>query len=309
MRNAGANLAGVRLFFGIVFAAFQFAVAWAGSLTVATYNLEFYIDQPALGNEPKSDVGRGIIRQSIRAMKPDVIALQEVGGTNALLELRASLKKEGLDFPYWEYVKGWDSNLHLAFLSKLPITAVRHHTKDSFLHQGRRFHVLRGFGEIEVEFEKRRITFLTAHLKSKRQTAEADQEELRVEEAILLREKIDAHLKRNANAELVLMGDLNDGVGTRAYATIVGKGRGKLIDTRPAERNGDSMPNPNPRFEPRRVIWTHYYAKEEVYSRIDMVLLSPALKDRYRPEHSYVLGLKDWGTGSDHRPVCVRLEF
>jgi endonuclease/exonuclease/phosphatase family metal-dependent hydrolase len=299
----------MRFWIVLICVAWQLAVAWAGTLTVATYNLEFYVDQRTLGYEAKSDEGRAILRQSIRAMNPDVIALQEVGRTNALLELRASLKKEGLDFPFWEYVKGWDSNLHLAFLSKLPITAVRHHTRESFLHQGRRYHVLRGFGEIEVEFEKRRITLMTAHLKSKRQTPEADQEELRLEEAIILREKIDSSLKRNANAELIVLGDLNDGVGTRTYSTIVGRGRGKLIDTRPGERNGDSLPNPNPRFEPRRITWTHFYAKEELYSRIDMILLSPALKDRFRPEQSYVLAMKDWGAGSDHRPVCVRLEF
>jgi endonuclease/exonuclease/phosphatase family metal-dependent hydrolase len=302
------NLASVRFWILICFS-WQLAVVWAGTLTVATYNLEFYVDRTTLGTPAKSDQGREIVRQAIRAMNADVIALQEVGRTNALLELRASLKKEGLDYPYWEYVKGWDSNLHLAFLSKLPIRAARHHTRESFLHQGRRFHVLRGFGEIEVEFEKRRITFLTAHLKSKRQTAEADQEELRVEEAMLLREKIDEHLKRNANAELVILGDFNDGIGTRTYATLIGRGRGRLIDTRPNERNGDSLPNPNPRYEPRRISWTHYYAKEEIYSRVDMVLLSPALRERYRPEGSYVLAMKDWGAGSDHRPVCVRLEF
>lgn len=298
----------MRFWIFLIFVACRLSSTWAGALTVATYNLEFYVDKPTLGYEPKSEQGRAIIRQSIRAINPDVIALQEVGRTNALLELRAALKKEGLDYSYWEYVKGWDSNLHLAFLSKLPITRVRHHTRESFLHQGRRFHVLRGFGEIEVEFENRRITLITAHLKSKRQTAEADQEEIRVEEAILLREKIDEHL-RNGNAELIVLGDFNDGVGTRTYSTIVGKGRGKLFDTRPSERNGDSLPNPNPQYDPRRIVWTHFYGKEELYSRIDMILLSPSLQKHYRPEQSYVLALPNWGAGSDHRPVCVRLEF
>ena len=281
----------------------------AGTLTVATYNLEFYVDQPTLGNEPKSELARSIIRQGIRTINPDVIALQEVGTTNALLELRASLKKEGLDFPHWEHVRGYDTNLHVAFLSKLPFTAMRHHMRESYLHRGRRFHVLRGFGEVEVEFEKRRITFITTHLKSKRQSAEADQEEIRLEEAALLREKVDQHLQRDARVNLVVLGDFNDGVGTRVYSTLIGRGKNRLFDTRPNEQNGDSLPNPNPQFDPRRIVWTHYYAKEEVYSRIDMVLLSPALQKFYRPEQSYVLAMKNWGAGSDHRPVCVKLEF
>ena len=53
----------------------------------------------------------------------------------------------------------------------------------------------------------------------------------------------------------------------------------------------------------------HSIAKEELYSRIDMVLLSPSLRRFYRPEQSYVLARKNWGAASDHRPVCVKLEF
>ena len=280
---------------------------FAGTFTVATYNLEFYVDHPTLSYEPKSESSRAIIRESIRAMNPDVIALQEMGTTNALLELRAALKKEGLDFPHWQHVIAWDTNLHVAFLSKHPFTAVRHHTRENFLHRGRRFHVLRGFGEVEIEVEKRRITLITAHLKSKRQSPEADQEELRLEEATLLRENIDQHLTANRN--LIVLGDFNDGVGTRVYSTLIGKGRNRLFDTQPHERNGDSMPNPDPRYEPRRILWTHFYAKEQLYSRIDMVLVSPSLRRFYRPEHSYVLATKNWGAASDHRPVCVKLDF
>jgi endonuclease/exonuclease/phosphatase family metal-dependent hydrolase len=281
----------------------------AAPFTVATYNLEFYVDKKTLGVSPKSDEARAIIRQSIRAMNPDIIALQEVGTTNALLELRDALETEGLHFPFWQHVRGNDSNLHVAYLSKLPFTAVRHHTRESFLHQGRRFHVLRGFGQVEVEFQKQKITLITTHLKSKRQTAEADQEEIRIQESILLREKIDEHLKRDPNAALIVLGDFNDGVGTRTYSTIIGRGRAKLFDTRPHEKNGDSLPNPNPRYDPRRINWTHFYAKEETFSRIDMILLSPNLQKHYQPEQSYVLALANWGAGSDHRPVCVRLKF
>jgi endonuclease/exonuclease/phosphatase family metal-dependent hydrolase len=293
----------------LLFATQLAAQLFAGSFTVATYNLEFYVDRPTLGTPPKSEEGKRIIRQSIRAMNPDVIALEEMGRTNALLELREQLQREALNYPYWEYVSGWDTNLHLAFLSKHPIRAARHHTRESFLHKGRRFHVGRGFGEIEVEFENKPIIFLSAHLKSKRQSAEADQEELRLQEAILLRERIDALLTQSPNANLIVLGDFNDGLGTRTYSTLLGKGATRLFDTRPNERNGDSLPNPNPRFEPRRIVWTHYYAKEELYSRIDYILLSRALERFYRPENSYVLAVKDWGAGSDHRPVCVRLEF
>src|SRR6266513_197879 len=76
----------------------------AGTFSVATYNLENYLDAPAGHRQPKSEAAKAKIRESFRAMRPEVVALQEMGNTNAPLELRASLKSDGLDFPYWEHV-------------------------------------------------------------------------------------------------------------------------------------------------------------------------------------------------------------
>src|SRR5258707_15061322 len=83
-------------------------------------------------------------------MNPDVLALEEMGTTNALIELRASLKADGLDFPFWEHVQGVDTNIHVAVLSKFPIIARHPHTNDAFLLDGRKFFVSRGFAEVEI---------------------------------------------------------------------------------------------------------------------------------------------------------------
>src|SRR5437660_12780805 len=91
----------------------------AGTFSVATYNLENYLDEPAGNRHAKPEAAKAKIRESIRALKPDVLAVEEMGGTNALLELRASLKTEGLDYPYWEHVNGFDTNIHVAVLSRL----------------------------------------------------------------------------------------------------------------------------------------------------------------------------------------------
>jgi len=42
-----------------------------------------------------------------------VIALEEIGSLSALLELRDALKKDGLDLPHYEYVTGFDTNIHV----------------------------------------------------------------------------------------------------------------------------------------------------------------------------------------------------
>ena len=48
---------------------------------------------------------------------------------------------------------------------------------------------------------------------------------------------------------------------------------------------------------------------QDEFPGAEVLALSPALRDKYRPEESFVLTMKDWGAASDHRPVCVRLEF
>lgn len=284
-------------------------LAWAlqtsaETLRVASYNVEFYIDAPALGREPKAEASRKAVRNALAALKADVVALQEMGGTNALMELRAALQKDGLSYPHWSHVRANDPTLHLAFLSRLPIKVYRHHTNESYLLKGRRFEVARGFGEIEVETPgKQRVTIMTAHLKSKRQTGEADQQEMREEEALLLREKIDAFFTRSPNAHLLVMGDLNDGPASRSTRTVLGRGRTKLIDTRPVEA-GEPVSGSR-----KGIAWTHFYAAEETYSRIDYILASPSLREEFRPSESRVLSFPEWGAASDHRPILAVFEL
>jgi len=273
---------------------------------VATYNLENYLHAP-LGTRPaKSLEGRAKIRESLRAIKADVAALQEVGGTNVLMELRASLKAEGLDYPFWELVHGWDTNIQVAVLSRFPITARRPHTNDSYLLFGRRLRVSRGFAEVDIKVNDRySFTLLTTHLKSRRPVPEADEAEMREQEALLLREKIDARLAANPDANLIVLGDLNNTHDSKSTRAVIGRGRHALVDARPAERNGDNQPNPNPRYDPRHVTWTYHYGKEDTYQRIDYILLSRGASREWNKAETYVLALPNWGIGSDHRPVVA----
>lgn len=281
-------------------------LAAAETFRVATYNVENYIDEPAGTRPLKSEEGRAKIRESLRAINADVVALQEMGTTNALLELRASLKAEGLDYPHWEHVSGWDTNIHVAVLSKFPFTARRPHNTESFLLFGRRFRVSRGFAEVDIRVnDKYSFTLITTHLKSRRPVPEADEADLREQEAILLREKVDAILVAKPNANLVVLGDFNDTKDTKSTRAVLGRGKQALVDTRPAERNGDNQPNSVARFDPRNITWTHHYGKEDTYSRIDYILVSSGMAREWNKNESYVLALPNWGVGSDHRPVVA----
>jgi endonuclease/exonuclease/phosphatase family metal-dependent hydrolase len=276
---------------------------------VATYNLENYLDEPTQTRSAKSAEARAKVRQSILAVKPDVIALQEMGSPGALEELRTSLKAEGLDLPYWEHVLGSDTNVHVAILSRFPFTARRPRTNDNFLLGGRRFRVSRGFGEVDVQVGPNySFTLLTAHLKSKRPVPQAEEAEWRLEEAKLLREEIETRFGANPNVNLVVLGDFNDTKDSASTRAVIGRGKHKLVDTRPAERNGDHAMTGHPPSSSRKITWTHYYALDDSYSRIDYILLSPGMAREWLADETYVLAVPDWGIASDHRPLVATFQ-
>src|SRR5579862_2720676 len=138
------------------------------SFRIATYNLESYLDVGTPTRPAKSTESKTKIRESILALRPDVLALQEVGSQSALAELRDSLSTNGLKLPFWLFLSAADTNVHLAVLSRFPFATTRLYTNESFLLNGRRFHVSRGFAEVDFNIKPNySFTLIAAHLKSK----------------------------------------------------------------------------------------------------------------------------------------------
>jgi endonuclease/exonuclease/phosphatase family metal-dependent hydrolase len=280
--------------------------ARSGQFTVGTYNLELYLDAPAGTMKAKPDAAKAKIREALKAMNVDVLAVEEMGDPDAFAEFVTSLRAEGLDYPHTEYVQAADPQLHLAILSRYPIVARHSHTNESFLLNGRRMHVLRGFAEVDIQVgADYQFTLLSAHLKSKRQAGLADEEDVREQEALLLREKIDAILSRSPNANLIVLGDLNDFRDSRSTRAIIGRGKNTLVDTRPAERNGDTHAIASQPNAYRQITWTHFYAREDTYARIDYILLSRGMAHEWDPKATYVFTMPNWGLASDHRPLVA----
>ena len=279
--------------------------AVAGNFSVASYNVELYTDQPFAGDRPKTAESKLRVQDSILELRADVLALQEMGSTNLLLELRATLAKRGLDYPHWEWVEGRDTNLHLALFSRFPIIQRRPQTNLSFLLNGRRFQVARGFLEVDLKVaENYSLTVLAAHLKSKRRSAVADEQDLREEEAQVLRGQVDRLLTDSPRRNLVVLGDLNDDKSSKAIKVVLGRGKNALTDTRPIEkgysRDGDTWL--------KQVAWTHYFARDDSYSRIDYILVSQGLAHEWIANESFVLALPFWAEASDHRPIITRFQ-
>lgn len=275
--------------------------------TVATYNLENYLLEAVGTRQAKTPAARARNREFIRALNPDVLCVQEIGLAPALTELRAALKADGLNYPHFEHVSGWDTNISVGVLSRFPIVARRSHTNLSYLLQGRRFSVSRGFAEVDIQVTPNyTFTLMTAHLKSRRQVASGNEADMREQEARLLRERIDAVLARKPEINLLVCGDLNDLKDAASTRTVIGQGRTALVDTRPAERNGDNTLSENPRWDPRNVTWTYYYGKEDTYQRIDYLLVSAGMAREWRRDGTYVLAAPNWGAASDHRPLVAQ---
>jgi endonuclease/exonuclease/phosphatase family metal-dependent hydrolase len=277
------------------------------TFNVAAYNVQNYL-LDAVGTRPaKSPEARAKVAENLVALKPDVLAVMEIGDTNALFALQSDLKRAGLDLPHWEHVRGWDTNIFVAVLSRFPIVERRSHTKDSYLLNGRRFHVSRGFAEVEIAVNDRyRFTLFAAHLKSRRPVPQGDEAEMRLEEATILREKIDARLKADPKANILVVGDFNDVKDSKSTRALIGRGKAALMDTRPAERNGDTLAAERPGWDPANITWTHFYGKEDSYSRIDYILVNAGMAKEWRKEGTYVLTAPNWGLASDHRPIVAQ---
>jgi endonuclease/exonuclease/phosphatase family metal-dependent hydrolase len=277
--------------------------AGAEVFRVASFNVENYIDAPAGTRPIKSPAAQAKVRDSILAIHPDVLALEEMGSTNALFQLQSALQSAGCELPFWDEINGFDTNIHVAVLSRFPIVARRPHTNENFLLNGRRFQVSRGFAEMDIQVSpKYKFTLIAAHLKSRLPSALADQEEWRYEEAVALRRVIDARLDADPAQNLIVLGDFNDLKDSKSVRAIMGRGHSRLFDTRPAERNGDTASN---RPGSMQITWTHFYAKEDTYSRIDYILVNHAMEQTWLQNETYVLSSANWGVASDHRPVVA----
>ncbi len=283
------------------------ALAAADTFTVATFNVENYFLRSFGTRKAKPVASRAKVVEAILKIEPDVLALQEIGRRAALDELMAGLKAKGLNYPHVEWVQGPDLAIHLVVLSRFPIESHKAHSKVEYLLDRQRFQVSRGFGEVTIRVNANyKFTLLNAHLKSKRPVPRASQSEMRLNEARELRRIIEARLRADPKANILVAGDLNDSPNQPPIRTLLGGKAPKLVDLRPFERNGDrALNSQSTKSIPRRVAWTSFYSKEDSYSRFDYLIASPGMNRELRRAGMYVQAMADWGLASDHRPVVA----
>jgi endonuclease/exonuclease/phosphatase family metal-dependent hydrolase len=293
-----------RLLGALLAGALAVAGARAGSLTVATYNVENYVAADRRVEDgyrlayPKPEAAKDALRAVIRALGADVLALQEMGPRGYLEELRRDLRAEGLDYPHVALAEAEDADRHVAVLSRIPLGRVQTHADLDFPYRGGRAKVKRGLLEVAVTLDGAELTLFVVHLRS-RFTEHSDDPNAatyRAGEAAAVRDFVLRRFPDPATARFVIMGDCND-VRTSKPVRLLSRRGATLIATlaNATDANGET--------------WTYYYHKDDTYSRVDYILVSPGLAAAQTEGGARVYDGPGVREASDHRPVVVRLEW
>ena len=255
--------------------------------------MDRYVDRKALKNSPKPDSEKQAVIEILTSNSPEVIGLSEIGDARDLAEIQESLKAAGLDLPHLHYTGGSDPVRHLGLLSRYPIISTAKPAESKFQLNGRPYEISRGILDATIEAHGKPYRFLGVHLKSKREVEYADQEQLRINEARLLRRHIDSILATDSNARLVVYGDFNDTRPSKAFKTVTGS------------YNSPGYITAIPFKDSRGHAWTHYWGLHDIYSRIDFVGVTAALRPEVEFEISHIIDGPPWDKASDHRALLA----
>jgi endonuclease/exonuclease/phosphatase family metal-dependent hydrolase len=255
--------------------------------------MDRFVNQKPLKSSPKPASEKKAVIQILVNHSPDVVGLCEIGEVKDLAEIQHALKSAGLDLPHSHYMGGSDPVRHLGLLSRFPIAVAAPPAATEYQMKGQTFAINRGILDVTLKAHGKSYRLLGVHLKSKREIEEADQEEMRVHEARLLRRHVDAILKSDADARLIVYGDFNDTRPSKAFKTVTGNYNdpGYLTAIPCKDSHGEA--------------WTHYWALHDIYTRFDFVTVSRALKSEVDFRTSHIIEDPAWNEASDHRPLLA----
>lgn len=268
-------------------------------LRFITYNVENwltmdrYVDRKNLKGAPKPDSEKEEVVKILVNHAPDVIGLCEIGEATDLAEIQEDLKAAGMDYPHSHFTGGSDTTRHLGLLSRFPITATAKPAETEYQLAGKTFAINRGILDATVEARGKSYRFIGVHLKSKRDVEQGDQEAIRLNEARLLRRHLNSIFSENADARIIVYGDFNDTRATPALKAVTGN------------YNDPTYLTALPAKDSRNDAWTHHWALNDIYSRIDFIMVSKALRDEVDFPAAKIIDDINWDKASDHRAVLA----
>ena len=271
-------------------------------LTIATYNIENYVSSNRMTEAgyrkdyPKPEPEKRALRTVIHALHAGVLVLQEMGPRAYLDELQRDLKAEGLDYPHLALAEAADADRHVALLSRRPLKAVATHADLEFTYFGAKERVKRGLLEVTITTVDGDVTIFGVHLKSRYTDRPDDVLSTlrRTGEATAVRDRVLTRFPAPAKARSVILGDCNDGKASKPLERLHVRGKTIIAELLPA---GDS----------RGETWTHAFRRDDTYTRVDHVLVSPGLRATVQGGVAKIFDGDGVRTASDHRPVTVTL--
>ena len=310
LAKAGRRLVGLScprdfwLFVAITLSGLASGVLASAALTVATYNVENYCmaDRMVEGvyrqAYPKPEKEKAALCQVIAGIAPDILAVQEMGTQPFLDDFQRELKASGQSFPYTALLQAADPDRHVAVLSKVPFKEVRRHPRVAITYFGQKSLVKRGVLEVIFATTAGDFSLFVIHLKSRHTERKDDPESAlqRSLEAEAVRDLVLARYPDPSQGRFLLCGDWNDSRDNRPLRALQKRGEtvvGELLHA--ADSRGET--------------WTHFYRREDSYSRIDYFLASAALQPFVVGGRATIGDGPGVGGASDHRPVFLQLKF
>ena len=276
----------------------------AGSLTIATWNVENYlptsrrVDGVFRPGYPKPESEKSALRDVIRAASADVFAFQEMGDESQLAELQRDLARDGIDYPHSAWHAASDAERHVAVLSKFPFVRIERHGEVPVRFLGADDFVKRGVLEVVVMAGSEELTLFVIHLKSRYTERRDDPGSAlqRAAEAVAIRDLVLKRFPDPTSARFVIAGDFNDTRDARPLRAMMKRGERTIARILPAaDDRGDA--------------WTHRYRRKESYSRVDFILVSPGFEEWAKALSIRVVDTPRVRNASDHRPVVLTLEW
>ncbi|MFI5356554.1 MAG: endonuclease/exonuclease/phosphatase family protein [Opitutales bacterium] len=277
--------------------------AAAAGVKIATYNVENYVATNRLTEAgyrkdyPKAEAAKAALRTVIRELDADVLVLQEMGPRPYLDELQRDLATQGTAYPVAVLLEAADPDRHLAVLARVQLARVRPHVDLRFRYFDGTEQVKRGLLEVVLASPAGDVTLWAVHLKSRYTDREDDllSNRRRAGEAMAIREFIRQQGRDRAGERFLILGDFNDGKGSAAV---------RYLSRRGAQTTAHLLPAADSRGE----VWTHFYHQNDTYTRVDHILVSPALRPAMREETARIHDSPAVLEASDHRPVSVMLD-
>lgn len=271
-------------------------------VTIVSYNVENYLTMPRWinghfrSNAGKPESEKKAMVAILADLHPDIVGFMEIGDLRQVHDLERHLHEGGLDYPYSEYVQGWDKERHLLLLSRFPFVERNSQPIIPLIVDGKPEHSSRGILDVTIALQPNyKLRLLCLHLKSKVPVSEYNQASLRAAEALYLHDYVHAILTADPKTHLLVMGDFNDTKNSKALLTLLGTPK------QPEPLQALSL------IDDREETWTEYWQAADEYARIDYMMVNQELAPAIVHEHSGIARPSTWNEASDHCAVFTEI--